>query len=356
MKGKNRHNTLKPIMKKSMLAALGLGIALPVAGSLPQVQAGAIGPTVEISRPVLNHGISWLNASSEQSNGQSIMPSVPIVVDQSNLITIDLSSHFPSDQFSGISATSSDSKIASVYVPKDNDNNKLVVIPYTQGIINIELTAQYNASQETNSQSETITDNIELYISKKGDFNNDGYVDSADAVELFDYLRNMQYSIDFPVSFVEMNKADIDRNGVADKTNDMNAFLQGYIEGKLGAKNNSYVLTFKQVDDAPYALDGKLNGTMQFGKTITGTFTQLDVDSDVQATAKYQWYTATDENGSGELAIEQANSDQYTIQNADIGKYLILKITPVSHSGQHPEGKEIVIRGTQAMEGPPPPP
>ncbi|PZT54216.1 dockerin type I domain-containing protein [Paenibacillus silvae] len=356
MKGKNKRNTLKPIMKKSMLAALGLGIALPVAGSLPQVQAGAIGPSLEISRPVLNEGISWLNVSSEQSNGQPIMPSVPIVVEQSNLITIDLSSHFPSGQFSSISAKSSNYDIASVDVSVDHSTYKLVVVPFASGIVNIELTAQYNASQEPNSQSETIIDNIELYISKKGDFNNDGYVDSADAVELFSYLRNIQYGRSASVSYVEMNKADIDRNGVPDKTNDMSAFMKGYIGGTLGAKDNSYVLTFKQVDDAPYALNGKLNGTMQVGQTITGSFTQLDVDGDTLATAKYQWYTAADVNGTDELAIEQPNSAQYTIQNADVGRYLILKITPVSNSSQYPEGKAIVIRGLQAMEGPPPPP
>ncbi|WP_427182130.1 hypothetical protein [Paenibacillus sp. TC-CSREp1] len=347
MKGKNKRNTLKPIMKKSMLAALGLGIALPVAGSLPQANASLPESNIVISEPVLSSGIPWLDSSSKQPN----MNLVPIAVGDDNRITVDLSTHFPSEIFSGIDANSS-SDIANVVVI----DNKLVVTPYRSGTINIELTAQYNASQEPNSQSETITDNIELYISKKGDFNNDGYVDSADAVELFSYLRNIQFGRGISFSLVEMNKADIDRNGVPDKTNDMSAFMQGYIGGTLGAKDNSYVLTFKQVDDAPYALNGKLNGTMQVGQTITGSFTQLDVDGDSLATAKYQWYTAADVNGTDELAIDQPNPDQYTIQNADVGRYLILKITPVSISSQYPEGKAVVIRGMQAMEGPPPPP
>ncbi|MCM3132314.1 dockerin type I repeat-containing protein [Paenibacillus polysaccharolyticus] len=356
MKGKNKRNTLKPIMKKSMLAVLGLGIALPVAGSLPQIQAGAIGPTFEISRPVLNEGISWMSVSSTPSNSSSPWPSrvtAPITVEENNFITIDLSNHFPSDKFSFISAQSSNNDIASADVSQSQDHSKytLVVVPFAKGMINIKLTAQYKASQDPNVQLETIEDNIELYISKKGDFNNDGYVDSADAVELLSYLRTRSF-----LSNRAINRADIDRNGTPELAKDMKAFMQGYIEGSLGAKNNSYVLTFKQVDDAPYAFNGKLNGTMQLGQTITGTFAQLDVDEDYAAPAKYQWYTATDVNGTDELAIEQPNSAQYTIQNADVGRYLILKITPVSNSSQSPEGKTIVIRGMQAMEGPPPPP
>ncbi|WP_145412853.1 dockerin type I repeat-containing protein [Paenibacillus xylanexedens] len=354
MKGKNKHTKLKPIMKKSMLAALGLGIALPVTGSLPQVQAGAIGPTFEISRPVLNEGISWMSVSSNPSNSSSPWPSrvtAPITVEENNFITIDLSNHFPSDQFSLISAQSSNDDIASVDVSRDHSKYTLVVVPFAKGVINIKLTAQYKASQDPNSQLETVEDNIELHISKKGDFNNDGYVDSADAVELLSYLRTRSF-----LSNRAINRADIDRNGTPEMVQDMKAFMQGYIEGSLGAKNNSYVLTFKQVDDAPYAFNGKLNGTMQLGQTITGSFTQLDVDDDSVATAKYQWYTAADVNGTDELAIEQPNSPQYTIQNADVGRYLILKITPVSNSSQYPEGKTIVIRGMQAMEGPPPPP
>jgi hypothetical protein len=327
LKGKNKRNTLKPIMKKSMLVALGLGIALPVAGSLPQVQAGAIGPSLEISRPVLNEGISWLNVSSEQSNGQPIMPSVPIVVEQSNLITIDLSSHFPSGQFSSISAKSSNYDIASVDVSVDHSTYKLVVVPFASGIVNIELTAQYNASQEPNSQSETITDNIELYISKKGDFNNDGYVDSADAVELFNYLRNIQFGRS--ISFVDMNKADIDRNGVPDKTNDMSAFMQGYIGGTLGAKDSSYVLTFKQKRDEPQAFNAVIKGQNYYQETISSDVQVLDVDTGENMHLNYQWFNSTSPTGDDMQEIIGATDSSYNIQIGDIEKYLILKVTPI---------------------------
>ena len=148
-----------------MLAVLGLGTALPVAGSLPHANATMPESSLVIAGPVLNSGISWLDYSSAQP-----MNSVPILVGLDNRITIDLSTHFPSDHFVNISATSSDPGIASVDVIRDQtgNDNKLIVIPYGRGQINIELKAQYNVSQAPEAELETVKDTIELYINKNG--------------------------------------------------------------------------------------------------------------------------------------------------------------------------------------------
>ncbi|WKL01501.1 hypothetical protein Q0F98_33775 [Paenibacillus amylolyticus] len=152
-----------------MLTALGLGIALPIGGTLPQANAGAIGPEITISRPVLNDGIKWLSYSSEQ-NDPSFVPDVPIEVTSNNTVRINLSTHFRSDEFNTLTASSDDSSIAEVYVETRQDENMptptstLVVIPYKSSKINIELKAKYTVSDVP----ETVTDNIELYISKKG--------------------------------------------------------------------------------------------------------------------------------------------------------------------------------------------
>ncbi|WP_434751407.1 dockerin type I domain-containing protein [Paenibacillus amylolyticus] len=349
MKGKNKHNKLKPIMKKSMLAALGLGIALPLAGSLPHANATLPESNLVISEPVLNSGISWLSISSKNPMENS----VPILVGLDNRITIDLSTHFPWSHYGSISAISSNENIATVdVINDDNASYKLVVTPHARGLVNIELKAHYKLSEESNLESEIITDTIELHISKKGDLTNDGKVDSTDAVELLKYLRNMQFGKGF--SNVDMNKADIDRNGVPDKKNDMEAFLDGYVRGKLGVKDNSHVLTFQQVDDAPYALNGKLIGTMKTQETITGTYTHLDVDG-YQSKVKYQWYTAADPDGTGEELIEGETSEQYKIRDIDAGQFLVLKITPVNYYNDQLEGKPLVIRGTEAIKPMTPP-
>lgn len=338
MKEKNKRNTLKPIMKKSMLAALGLGIALPVAGSLPQVQAGAIEPTINISRPVLNDDIYWLSHSSEQVDALPIMPSTPIGVDN-NTIIIDLSTHFPSEKFIQLGAISENTNVARAYVTNDS---KLVVVPYRSGMINIQLQAINALSPE----GEMIRDNIELYISKKGDLNGDDKVDSADAVQLYNYLRNMVYRRGF--SYVEMNQADVDRNGEPELA-DMNALLSGYANQSLGAKDNSYVLTFKQVDDAPYVLNGKLNGDLKVGATLTSNTEFFDPDGDTLRTMHYQWYRGSEASGEDKTEIIGATDAVYKITDAEQEKYLFLQIKPESYSSDRPQGKPVIFRSESTV-------
>lgn len=184
-----------------MLTALGLGIALPIGGTLPQANAGAIGAEITISRPVLNEDIRWLNRSSEDSNQHSLVSYTPIEALDKTVI-IDLNTHFPLNAYDSVGASSDDDSVARVYV---NNENKLVIIPYKWGKINIELKANYTLS------GEPVKDNFELYISKQGDVNNDGKVNSADAAALLKHLRNEFNRRSY--SAVEMNRMDVNRDG-----------------------------------------------------------------------------------------------------------------------------------------------
>ncbi|APO45538.1 hypothetical protein BS614_16950 [Paenibacillus xylanexedens] len=348
MKGKQNKKRLKPILKKSMLTALGLGIALPIGGTLPQANAGAIGPVINISRPVLNDGIKWLSYSSEQ-NDPSFVPDVPIEVTSNNTVRINLSTHFRSDEFNTLTASSDDSSIAEVYVETRQDENMptptstLVVIPYKSGKINIELKAKYTVSDVP----ETVTDNFELYISKKGDVNADGKVNSLDAADLLDYLRNMVSRRGF--SYVEMNRMDVDRNAEP-ALGDMNVLLQGYKGKTLGGENNDYVLTFQQVDDAPYVLNGQLKDYM--GNSIATDYDLMDVDGDYINTPSYQWYRATDPSGEDRVLIEGEIAEQYTVKDEDEGYYLVLEVITQSTSNANTEPRRTYIVGKEKIQRP----
>ncbi|MDT9717268.1 dockerin type I repeat-containing protein [Paenibacillus sp. ClWae2A] len=342
MKGKQNKKRLKPILKKSMLTALGLGIALPIGGTLPQVNAGEIGPEINISRPVLNEGIHWLNKSSEQ-NDPSFVSGVPIDV-MNRTVTIDLSTHFHPDEFNIISATSGDYSVASVYI---EGGNKLVVVPYRSGKINIELKAKYTVSDVP----ETVTDNFELNISKQGDVNNDGKVNSSDAAALLKHLRNNFNLISY--SAVEMNRMDVDRDGEV-FWSDPQALLEGYADTTLGAKDNRYVLTFKQVDDAPYVLNGELKYDMQIGNAIGVDYylMDVDVDGDDIHTPSYQWYRATDALGEDMVPIVGETRDQYTVRNEDVDYYLVLEVVAKSSSDANTEPRRVYIVGKEKIQRP----
>ncbi|WP_405144256.1 dockerin type I domain-containing protein [Paenibacillus sp. FSL H7-0942] len=349
MKGKQNKKRLKPILKKSMLTALGLGIALPIGGTLPQANAGVIGPEIKISQPVLNDGINWLSYSSAQDN-PSFVPEVPIEVTTNNIIRINLSTQFRSDEYSPPTASSSDNSIAEAYVETRQDENMttpvstLVVIPRQSGKINIELKANYMIS----GAPETVTDNIELYISKKGDVNADGKVNSLDAVDLFNYIRNMMTRRSF--SYVEMNRMDVDRN-TEPTLGDMDALLIGYKGKTLGGKNNDYVLTFKQVDDAPYVLNGELKNAMLIGNEIGVSHYIMDIDyNDYINTPSYQWYRATEASREDMVPIEGETGAKYTVKDEDEGYYLVLKVITQSTWDSNTEPRKVYIVGKEKIQ------
>ncbi|MGN7412585.1 dockerin type I domain-containing protein [Paenibacillus sp. SAF-068] len=343
MKGKQNKKRLKPILKKSMLTALGLGIALPIGGTLPQANAGAIGPVINISRPVLNDGINWLSYSSEQNN-PSFVPDVPIEVTINNTVRINLSTHFRSDEFNTLTAISNDESIARVYIETVENESTLVVVPYKSGKINIELKARYTVSDVP----ETVTDNIELYISKKGDVNADGKVNSLDAADLFDYLRNMVSRRGF--SYVEMNRMDVDRN-TEPTLGDMDALLKGYKGKTLGGKNNDYVLTFKQVDDAPYVLNGQLKDYMESAVAVDYYLMDIDYD-DTLNTPSYQWYRATDALGEDRVPIVGETREQHSVTSEDENHYLVLEVITHSTSNPNTEPRRTFIVGKEKIQFP----
>ena len=220
----------------------------------------------------------------------------------------------------------------------------LVVIPRQSGKINIELKANYMIS----GAPETVTDNIELYISKKGDVNADGKVNSLDAVDLFNYIRNMMTRRSF--SYVEMNRMDVDRN-TEPTLGDMDALLIGYKGKTLGGKNNDYVLTFKQVDDAPYVLNGELKNAMLIGNEIGVSHYIMDIDyNDYINTPSYQWYRATEASREDMVPIEGETGAKYTVKDEDEGYYLVLEVITQSTWDSNTEPRKVYIVGKEKIQ------
>lgn len=338
VKGKTDKKQLAPLMRKSMLTVLGLSIALQVGASLPQANADAGGNGIVISQPVLNDDISWLNTSSKALNNTDyIMNHVPINVLNDEVISIDLSSHFPEDFFSNINVYTEDSHVARVF----ESSGILIVEPLQDGEITISLSANYIDSEEK------VTDQIKLYISKKGDANYDGKVNSTDATQILSHIRNEIFRRSY--NQVELNRMDVNRDGKV-KLDDAHALMQGYTKKELGAKDNHYILTFQQIEDGPYALHARLSGDLKVGSTVTGNYEYWDLENShaVESHTEFQWYW-TDDQGV-EHAIAEATSREYLIRPEDEGRQLSLKITPRSNYGG--EGKPVTVTASTPVSKP----
>ena len=70
-----------------------------------------------------------------------------------------------------------------------------------------------------------------------------------------------------------------------------------------------------------------------------GSYDYTDTDGDVDAST-YQWYTATDNQGTGLLAIDGATAINYTLTNNELGKYIRLGVLAASATGTSP-GTEV---------------
>ena len=84
---------------------------------------------------------------------------------------------------------------------------------------------------------------------------------------------------------------------------------------------------------APIATSVTISGTNTEGQVLTGSYTYTDVDSDAEGTSTFKWYRSDDASGTNKSAISGATSTTYTLQAADLGKYISFEVTPVASAG-----------------------
>jgi hypothetical protein len=87
------------------------------------------------------------------------------------------------------------------------------------------------------------------------------------------------------------------------------------------------------IDYAPTATSVNITGTAKVGQTVTGTYTYADVESDLQGTSTFKWYSGTQSDGSDKVAISGVTGTTYTSTNAEYGKYLFFEVTPIAQTG-----------------------
>lgn len=87
---------------------------------------------------------------------------------------------------------------------------------------------------------------------------------------------------------------------------------------------------------APVAQNVTIGGTLQAGNTATASYTYYSANGAAESGTTFQWYSATDASGTGKTAITGANAKTYNIQTADMGKYLMVTVTPGAATGPTP--------------------
>jgi hypothetical protein len=84
---------------------------------------------------------------------------------------------------------------------------------------------------------------------------------------------------------------------------------------------------------APEALDVSISGTERVGETFTATYTYNDADGDLEGDSEYQWWYASDAEGSDALKILGQNTLEYVVDENMEGKYIAFEVIPVALTG-----------------------
>ncbi|MGG1517236.1 Ig-like domain-containing protein [Paenibacillus oryzisoli] len=286
---------------KHVVLTLSSVLALsPFIGAIPAHAASS----ATIAKTVAVKDISWASIPDSNVSGDTL--------------SVNISSHtqWANETDMTLTASSKNEGIATAMI----DGNLLRITAISAGTTQIELRA-------AKAGRETAVDTIQVDLTRIGDTNGDGNVTSADALYITKVVNTKP-----PVTDPEIiNRLDINRDGVLTKE-DSTALLSNYV-GKSGAVASTYIVSLKEVNDAPILSQTAINGDLRIQQTLSAVAQYQDVEGDAQASLTYQWYRGTKSDGSDRTAIPGATSSSYTIVGDDVGSYLWAEVTPSASTG-----------------------
>ena len=111
----------------------------------------------------------------------------------------------------------------------------------------------------------------------------------------------------------------------------------------------SFEITITPVNDAPVASALNFSGYLREDSTLTATYTFTDPEADGESGSIIKWYRSDDNSGTNKTSISGATSLTYTLQGADVGKYISFAVTPndgVDAGAQEESSLQGVVVGT----------
>ncbi len=83
----------------------------------------------------------------------------------------------------------------------------------------------------------------------------------------------------------------------------------------------------------PVALNVDITGDVRVNVELTGTYDFTDADGDLEGESEYQWYYASNADGSDKLKLIGETNLTYTVTSDMENKYISFEVTPVSVTG-----------------------
>jgi uncharacterized protein (TIGR02145 family) len=84
---------------------------------------------------------------------------------------------------------------------------------------------------------------------------------------------------------------------------------------------------------SPVANNVQQSGNSRPGQILTGSYVFYDAEGDMQGTSVIKWYRADDASGNHDTEIANATGLTYTLQAADLNRYIRFAVIPVALTG-----------------------
>ncbi|MFD2697148.1 lamin tail domain-containing protein [Mesonia sediminis] len=105
--------------------------------------------------------------------------------------------------------------------------------------------------------------------------------------------------------------------------------LQIY-DGFNGSWANVYCMP---TNYAPTASNVFISGIIEDTQKLTANYTYSDIENDAEGTTTFEWFIADDAQGTNTTSLG-VNANDYTLQTADVGKFIFVRVTPVASTGE----------------------
>lgn len=105
--------------------------------------------------------------------------------------------------------------------------------------------------------------------------------------------------------------------------------------------NNVYVCDIEYPDIPPYVVNVTCGGQLLVGSLLSGSYQYYDDNGDVESGSIFKWYRSDNAQGTNKIEISGAITQQYTLTNDDIGKYIQFSVTPKNIKATGDEGLSI---------------
>ncbi len=107
-------------------------------------------------------------------------------------------------------------------------------------------------------------------------------------------------------------------------------------------------------DTPPVVSDVQIIGAPRSGTTVYGVYSYFDAEGEAEGSSEWKWYSSSNSDGSGYLAIPGANAKSYKISDLMIGRYIGFSVKPVDADGDESDSTYFAIKWIgQVINDPP---